>query len=394
MRMIFRLALMGIVVIGLLLASFSTVGAQLGNGVGECEDPLAGLNVRFTLRYWEQTNFCKTNVDLESILSGGPPPDGIPPIDNPVYESVEQASAWMIEESPVVVVTVNEETRAYPLAVLTWHEIVNTEIGGEAVTVTFCPLCNSAIVFDRTVEGDTLDFGVSGNLRNSDLIMYDRQTESWWQQFTGEAIVGEYTDTMLEMLPSQIIGFGAFAAEFPEAEVLSKETGARRQYGQNPYAGYDSVETPFLFDGELDERLRATERVLAGYIGGEAIAYPYPTLQAEQVINDTVGEREVVALWQPGVKSALDSREIDASRDVGTAAVYSRELEDGTILTFSPTDDGGIVDDETGSTWNAFGRATSGELEGTRLRQMIAAPHLWFAWNAFAPEAELYGFDS
>jgi hypothetical protein len=387
-----RMIIIGLLVATVGVGAFFVAGAQNGNGVGDCEDPLAGLNIRFNLSYWPNTDFCQTSIDLESVLSGGPPPDGIPPIDNPDYESVADAAEWMIDESPVVAVTVNDETRAYPLAVLTWHEIVNTEIGGDPVTVTFCPLCNSAIVFDRNVDGDILDFGVSGNLRNSDLIMYDRQTDSWWQQFTGEGIVGSYNGAMLEMLPSQIVGFGQFAAEFPDAEVLSRNTGVGRDYGVNPYSGYDGIENPFLFDGELDRRLPATSRVLAGIVGGEAVAYPFAALNEEVVINDTVGEREIVALWQPGVKSALDDREIDASRDVGTAAIYTRELEDGTVLTFSISDDGGsITDDQTGSTWNPFGRATAGELEGTELRQIVAGTHFWFAWAAFSPESEVYG---
>jgi hypothetical protein len=388
------LIIVGVVAVTVSVGAFLSVGAQNNDDNHlECEDPLAGLNIRFNRSFWQDTNFCKSSIDLETVLSGGPPPDGIPPIDNPNYESMDGASEWLVEESPVVAVTVNGETRGYPLAVLTWHEIVNTEIGGEPVTVTFCPLCNSAIVFFRTIDGEVLDFGVSGNLRNSDLIMYDRQTDSWWQQFTGEGIVGDYTGTNLEMIPSQIVGFSQFQEEFPDAEVLSRDTGTSRRYGVNPYAGYDGVENPFLFDGELDRRLPATSRVLAGYVAGEAIAYPFGPLQDEIAINDTVNERDIVAFWQPGVRSALDQSQIDQSRDVGTAAIYSRELEDGTILTFSATEDGLITDDQTGSIWNPFGRAIEGELTDTQLRQIVAGTHFWFAWAAFEPESIVYGFE-
>ncbi|MEO0563631.1 MAG: DUF3179 domain-containing (seleno)protein, partial [Chloroflexota bacterium] len=245
----------------------------------------------------------------------------------------------------------------------------------------------------RDVDGEILDFGVSGNLRFSDMIMYDRQTQSWWQQFTGEGLVGDYNGSTLDILPSQVIGFGQFAAEFPEADVISRTTGASRDYGRNPYAGYDSGR-PFLFNGALDNRLPATSRVLGGIIGGEAIAYPIEILQDEVAINDTVGEREIVAVWQAGTVSALDNSRIDNSRDVGTAAVYSRVLEDETVLTFEVNPDGdGFIDAETGSTWNVFGRATGGEFEGTQLRQIVASMHFWFAWNAFQPESELYGIE-
>jgi len=367
--------------------------AQTGNGVGDCADPFDGEQVSFNVNFWDETDFCQHSVPYGEIISGGPPPDGIPPIDDPQYESVDSAAEWLVAESPVVSVVIDDTARAYPLAIMTYHEIVNTEQADMPVSVTFCPLCNSALVFDRNVDGDVLDFGVSGNLRNSDLIMFDRQTESWWQQFTGEGIVGQYTGTNLDVLPSQIIGFGQFAEEFPDAEVLSRDTGASRNYGTNPYAGYDGTENPFLFRGEIDRRLPATSRVLAGFVGGEAIAYPFGALQDEVVVNDTAGERDILAVWQPGTFSALDQRQIDQSQDIGTAALYSRELEDGTVLTFV-AEEGTIVDEQTGSEWNAFGRATAGELEGTQLRQFVAGSHFWFAWAAFQPESQVYGLEN
>ncbi|MEM6282396.1 MAG: DUF3179 domain-containing protein [Chloroflexota bacterium] len=388
------LAVLALGVVAGLFGTGNDVLAQRGNGVGDCDDPFGDANIQFNVGFWDLTDFCQTNIDYNDVLSGGPPPDGIPPIDDPIYESIDAASNWLNDESPVIAVEVNGEARAYPLAVLTWHEIVNTDLGGEPISVTFCPLCNSAIVFDRNVDGDILDFGVSGNLRNSDLIMFDRQTESWWQQFTGEGIVGVYTDTQLEILPSQVVGFAQFVAQFPESEVLSRETGHSRSYGANPYTGYDSTERPFLFRGDVDPRLQATSRVLAGFVGGQSVAYPFGTLNEEIVINDVVDEREVVALWQPGSVSALDQRSIDNSRDVGTAGLYSRVLEDGTVLTFSANDDGQIVDDQTGSVWSPFGTAVEGELEGERLRQVVAGAHFWFAWAAFQPESIVYGMES
>lgn len=360
----------------------------------DCDDPFAGVEVRFPLRFWPNTDFCQSNVDFNEILSGGPPPDGIPPIDNPVYESIESAAEWLAAQSPVAVVTVNDETRAYPLAILTWHEIVNTELGGQPITVTFCPLCNSTIVFDRNYAGVVLDFGVSGNLRNSDLIMYDRQTYSWWQQFTGTGIVGDYTDAQLTMLPSQVVSFEQFRQSFPNGEVLSRQTGATRDYGRNPYVGYDGLATPFLFIGDIDNRLPAMAYVLAGLIGGDAMAYPVTTLKEATLINDTVDDVPVLALWQAGAVSALDSERIDNSNEIGTAALYRRTLDDDTVLTFSVTDEGVIVDDQTGSIWNVFGLAESGALEGTQLRQVVAGVHFWFAWSAFRPDSPVYGLDA
>ncbi len=351
-----------------------------------CDNPPSGMERLSTV--WNLTDFCTYEEGvLGEIISGGVPRDGIPPIDNPQFESIEVASTWLSDQSPVVAVEVEGIARAYPLAILTRHEIVNDVIGETAVAATFCPLCNSAIVFDRTVNGEVYRFGVSGMLRNSDLVMWDDQTQSWWQQFTGISIVGQHTGDQLEILPSRVVGFSTFVSQYPEGEVLS---GSGRSYGSNPYVGYDSNPDPFLFRGELDDRLFPTSRVLAGVIDGVPIAYPFEVLAQRAVVNDTVGERDVVALWQPGSTSALDQRDIDSSRDVGMAALYRRELDDQ-VLTFFIDDDGVVRDEETGSAWNVFGTAVEGELEGLQLRQEIAAPHFWFAWAAFQPETLIYG---
>jgi hypothetical protein len=355
-----------------------------------CENPFEGETLRFNTSYWDQTDFCQHSVPYSEIRSGGPPPDGIPPLDDPQFETVEAAGAWLQPQSPVIALELEGEAKAYPLAILIWHEIANDIVGGVPVAVTYCPLCNSAIVFDRRVGDETLTFGVSGNLRNSDLIMWDRQTQSWWQQFTGEGIVGVYTGTQLSFLPSQIVGFGTFAEQYPDGQVLSRETGFSRSYGTNPYAGYDSAETPFLFEGEIDPRLPAMERVLAGRIGGEAVAYPFSLLQEQGVINDAIGDMPVVAFWQGGVTSALDAGAINDSRDVGTAALFSR-IVDGRALTFTLDEAGVLRDSETGSAWNTFGESIDGELAGARLELQLAAPHLWFAWAAFRPDTRVYG---
>jgi hypothetical protein len=289
-----------------------------------------------------------------------------------------------------VVLRLDGEVRAYPLAILIWHEIVNDVVGETPVAVTFCPLCNSSIAFDRRIDGETLYFGTTGNLRNSDLIMWDDKTQSWWQQFTGEGIVGAYTGNLLTMLPSQVVGFGQFREQYPDGRVLSRDTGASRSYGSNPYTFYDSTEQPFLFSGELDTRLPATARVLAGVVAGEPIAYPFDVLQIEIAINDTLGGEDIVAFWQGGVASALDTNQIDDGRDIGTAALFSRVV-DGQTLTFTADESGLIRDDQTGSVWNAFGTATEGELKGSQLQQLVGAPHFWFAWAAFQPETAVYG---
>ena len=276
------------------------------------------------------------------------------------------------------------EARAYPLQILTWHEIVNDVVADRPVLITFCPLCNTAIAFDRTVGGETLEFGVSGFLRKSDLVMFDRKTESWWQQVTGEAIVGELTGTRLEFLPSSIVSWADFKASFPEGRVLSRETGFRREYGRNPYVGYDDIDSsPFLFSDETDSRLAPKERVVTVELGGEVRAYPFRHLEANPVVSDSVGGTDIVIFFKPGTASALDGGTIADSRDVGATAVFESTI-DGQALTFRADD--GFVDNETGSRWDIFGRATAGALSGKTLAPVISGNHFWFAWAAFKPE--------
>jgi hypothetical protein len=377
---------LGVTAVMLTLTLQPSLNAQTDS---DCGDPFNGEQVRFDTGYWPQTDFCQHTVPYNEIISGGPPPDGIPPIDNPTFESIADAQAWLQPQSPVIAFELDGEARAYPLSILTRHEIVNDVFGDTPVAVTFCPLCNSAVVFDRRIDGETLRLGVSGNLRNSDLIMWDDKTQSWWQQFTGEGIVGEYAGAQLELLPSLVVSFDAFAQQYADGVVLSP---ASRGYGTNPYVGYDSNASPFLFTGELDDRLFAVERVLGVFSGSEAVAYPFPVLETEGVINDTVNEQPVVAFWQPGAVSALDQRDIDASRDVGMAALYSRELN-GETLTFVLDDTDLIRDEQTNTVWNVFGTGQEGELAGEQLQQRLAFPHFWFAWAAFRPETRIYGVE-
>ena len=316
------------------------------------------------------------------------PRDNIPSIDAPKFVAPSEA-AWLKEVEPVVSLDIDGDARAYPLQILTWHEIVNDTVGGVPVSVTFCPLCNSAIAFDRRLDGEVLEFGVSGNLRNSDLIMYDRQTHSWWQQFTGEGIVGEYAGRTLEYIPASIVSFADFNQAHPDGKVLSRDTGFARQYGRNPYAGYDTYDgNPFMFTGDLDGRLLPVERVIAVSMDGVDVAFPLSVLQEERVINYEVGERQIAVFHKFGTASALDASAIAESRDVGAAGVFDAVL-DGQTLTFGAEDDR-IVDDQTGSAWDIFGNATDGPLAGKNLSPIVHGNHFWFAWAVFKPDTILY----
>ena len=345
------------------------------------------------VRFWRnigwKTNFDISLVSFDEILSGGVPRDGIPPIDNPRFVDFTEANAWVEEREPVIALAVNGEARAYPLQILTFHEIVNDVVGGIPVAVTFCPLCNSSVVFDRTVLGETLRFGVSGNLRNSDLIMWDDKSETWWQQLTGEAIVGDLVGIELDFLASQLISYLEFKESFPTGLVLSRDTGHVRDYGRNPYVGYDSIdESPFLFSGPLDGRLRSTARVVAVQNDAESVAYPFDALAKVRVVNDRVGGDPIVVLWTPDTASALRESRIGSAGAVGSGVAFGREV-DGRELTFQLRD-GEFQDVETESTWSISGRATAGPLAGTRLPDLVHANHFWFAWAAFRPDTRIW----
>ncbi|MBI4268088.1 MAG: DUF3179 domain-containing protein, partial [Chloroflexi bacterium] len=335
-----------------------------------------------------KTDFSKHNVPYSEIISGGVGKDGIPPIYAPKFESVHMADTWLTDSDPVAFLQIGEQAHAYPLRILIWHEIVNDQFADVPLVVTYCPLCNTAVVFDARLPGKAYTFGVSGLLRNSDLIMWDHETESLWQQGTGEAIVGGLTGQMLTFLPSSIVAWRDFKTSFPGGEVLSQNTGYSRGYGINPYVGYDSSSSPFLFTGKLDPRLAALERVIGITIEGKSVAYPFSVLAKLGVVDDKVGGKQIVVFYSPGTVSPLDKPDIETSREVGSAAVFYAVLK-GKTLTFE-WNEGRIVDRETSSTWNIFGKATEGPLKGQKLEPVVHGTHFWFAWAAFNSDTIIY----
>jgi Protein of unknown function (DUF3179) len=336
-----------------------------------------------------RTDTTKALVPLDEIISGGPPPDGIPAIDRPAFVAPAAADGWLGAKEPVIALELGGDARAYPLQILMWHEIVNDTVGGRVVTVTFCPLCNSALVFDRVVDGTTLDFGTSGKLYRSDLVMYDRQTHSLWAQMEGRAIVGAKAGARLGIVPATTIAYEDWKAAHPTGKVLSRETGHQRPYGANPYTGYDGPTVrPFLFAGPPDPRRPPKERVVGVTLGREARAYPWALLEQRGVVQDRIGDEPVVIFYRPGTLSALDASQIAQSRAVGATAVF-RPVVEGRTLTFEVAGEG-FRDRETGSRWNLLGRAVQGPLAGKRLPAIPHVDAFWFAWAAFNPAASLH----
>ena len=267
---------------------------------------------------WPTTDFTAALVPFGEIFSGGPPKDGIPSIDAPAFAKVAAVRADLDGEAPVMTVAIDGDARAYPLRVLMWHEIVNDTVGGTPVAVTYCPLCNSAIVFERRVGGEVTTFGTTGKLRHSDLVMYDRATESWWQQFEGRAIVGARAGDELDRVPARLESLERFAARHPDGRVLIPREPGARAYGRNPYVGYDTAPRPFLFRGDYDGPGRALMRVVT--VDGVEQAWSLALLRE----RGEIAHGDLLLRWEPGRRSALDTARISAGRDVGNVTVVRR----------------------------------------------------------------------
>ena len=288
-----------------------TVGAAFAQPQGQAPS--------FWASEWPDTDFTRSTIrDWASIQSGGPPKDGIPALDDPAMVAVADMRA-LNDREPVMA----WQGRAYPIRYLMWHEIVNDTADGVPVAVTFCPLCNTGMVFDRRADDRVLAFGVSGKLRHSDMIMYDRQTQSWWQQATGSAIVGVLSGTKLVQLPALMQGWGAFRAANPNGMVMAEPDWPRR-YGTNPYVGYDSAARPFLYAGEDPPHGIAP---LARVVRVGDRAWPLERLRAE----GRIAEAGVVLEWSTGQVSALDTGDLASGAEVGNVTVTGA---DGALVVF------------------------------------------------------------
>ena len=292
---------------------------------------LALADPSFWRSEWPRTDFSKNSVETwAEILSGGPPKDGIPALDSPQFKRVASERGIKPREPVITVEIDGAEPRAYPLRYLTWHEIVNDSVGGIPIAVTFCPLCNSGITFDRRVKGRVLSFGVSGKLRNSDMVMFDRETESWWQQAVGQGIVGDMNGVSLTMLPTWMESWAEFKARNPKGLVMA-EPAYNRDYGRNPYQGYDTSKRPFLYSGENPPHgISPVARVVR--VGDKA----WPMTRLAEL--ETVFEAGVTLSWVAGQASALDTSRIARGRDVGSVRVrddQGRDLAHDVMFAFA-----------------------------------------------------------
>jgi hypothetical protein len=312
----------------------------------------------------------KAIVPLDQIVSRGPPRDGIPSIDSPKFVSAEDAG---LQDSDLVLgLNINGDIRAYPLNILVWHEIVNDEVGGTPVAVTYCPLCFTNQVFHRTIDNQTVEFGTSGKLYNSNLVMYDRTSESLWSQALSQAIVGEHAGKKLERIPFDVAFWREWKALYPESKVLSQDTGFGRPYGVDPYGNYYTDPNILFPVSHRDDRLGPKEIVVGLENEGSYRAYPIQQIEDNHLINDEIGDRKIVLMsFYPFM-----------------ARPYDRSV-DGLVLDFE-YDGGKVIDTQTSSIWNFEGEAIEGEMKGKQLVRLPFDEGFWFEWVAFHPETSLH----
>lgn len=359
------------------------------------DDPKAALtsDVRDATEPWD-TDWSRRTVDPGEFLVGIPavdPRDRIPPIDTPRFEPIEAAD-WLDDREPGALVQFNDEVRFYPLSILTRHEIVNDRYGDIPVAVTFCPLCNTALTFDRRVDGEALRFGVSGLLRKSDLVMWDDATTTLWQQITGEAVVGELAGTQLDIISTAIVSYGDAKESFPDALSLATDTGFGINYGANPYEAYSSSNQPFLFDDDPDPRFPALSRVVGVSVDGVDKAYPFELISEKGAVNDVLGDTPIAVLWGGETADALDSSTVADGQAIGSGIAFDRTVG-GQTLTLSTSGEDLFTDAETSSTWNLLGQAVDGPLAGEQMDTVSHRNEFWFAWASFFPDGDVYTQD-
>lgn len=340
---------------------------------------------------WEKTDTSQRIVPLsefEVVLPRG----AFPSIDYPEFITKAEGMKLFFKHEPVIAIEIKGNAKAYPLNMLTMHEISNDTLSGIPILPTYCPLCNASIVYDRRFQDQVLTFEVSGMLRNSDMVMADRQSESWWQQLSGEALMGKYAGKELKVIPSQVISLEDFFERYPKGKVLSPKTKESDRYGKNPYVGYDSKDgKPYerFFDPDkIDHRLPPMERLIDLKVDDQIKVYPFSEIAKAGVINDHFEGENVVIFYKKGTVSVLDQKEISNSKNIGSATLFSSKYK-GEVLKFEKKGKF-FYDNKTNSKWDITGRCIEGELKGEQLRSMIHSNHFAFAFLTFYPDAIIY----
>ncbi len=368
-----RKIIASVIVIGTALAALA-VSFQSESTPETIANPIEPVAIDFESTEFTmmETNGIKHLIPLDKIKGVVPQMDGIPSIDNPVFADI-QGSYFMSDSDTVIGLEINGEAKAYPLFILVWHEIVNDNVGGTPVAVTYCPLCYTNQVFERVIDGQEVEFGTSGKLYNSNLLMYDRFTESYWSQALGIAVKGELSGYKLNLVPFDVITWGDWKTLHPDTMVLTTDTGHIRSYATDPYGNY-YTEPRILFPVEhSDDRMHPKEIILGFNQDGIYKAYKQNDIESNTIINDSIDKIPVTLF-------SLFSQ---------NSRAFERTL-DGQVLDFVYVDNK-IIDTQTNSEWNYDGLSISGEYEGKQLERMSIEPGFWFEWVAFHPETLVYG---
>lgn len=347
------------------------------------------------------TDTTKTNIDL-SELSIVLPRGSFVVLNYPNFVGKEEGLTKFFRKEPVISVEIKDQAKAYPLNMLSVHEIANDTLAGVPILSTYCPLCNSGIVYHRRLnykgKQHLLDFEVSGMLRKSDMVMADRETETLWQQLEGKAIVGELAGAELDIIPSLIISVEEYFNRYPDGKILSKDTGiegTEEYYGKNFYENYDNPDGKpydrFFSADQIDSRLPAMERIVDIRSAGEFKVYTFSVIAEKGVLNDEFNSKHVVLFYQPGTVSVLDEKEISESKDIGMVTVFNSKLDDK-IFTFRK-ENGIILDNETSSKWDITGLCFEGKLNGKQLQIEPHGNHFAFAWLAIHPDTKIYSVE-
>ncbi|MDQ3869337.1 MAG: DUF3179 domain-containing protein [Thermoproteota archaeon] len=329
----------------------------------------------------------KSIVPPDQIVSVGPPPDGIPSIDNPKFIAVQEVSKFLKDSE--LGLNINDDIRAYPLQILVWHEIVNDNIGAVPVAVTYCPLCFTNQVFNRTIDerGVVVEFGTSGKLYNSNLVMYDRTSKTLWSQALAEGIVGKYAGTKLQRVPFDVAYWKEWKQLYPDSKVLSRDTGSNRPYGADPYGDYYTNSDVLFPVSNKDSRLDLKEIVVGFENKGQFKAYKQQDIENKKVINDQVNGKPIALFSSyPFMVRAYDPL-VEDGGEGGQQKIV--------LLKFDyNTKDKSFIDKQTGSLWNFEGKAISGQMRGKQLTRLPFDEGFWFEWIAFHPKSALYSVDS
>jgi hypothetical protein len=376
-----RIALAAISIVSIILSVFIVTNATIipvsfTSGISTISNGRSEADINSAA----PTQDKRSIVPLDQIVGGGPPPDGIPSIDNPKFISVQEAEEFLEDSDLIVSLNINGDIRAYPLQILVWHEIINDIVGKTPVAVTYCPLCFTNQVFNRTMnDGQILEFGTSGKLYNSNLVMYDRTTKSLWSQAMSQAIVGELAGVKLERIPFDVAYWRDWKQLYSDSKVLSRDTGSNRPYGVDPYGDYYTSKEVLFPVSKHDDRLGLKEIIIGFENGGQYKAYRLQDVERKKVINDQVNTKPIT----------LFSLEPFMTR------AYNPIVEGHTLLQFEyNAKNNTFIDKQTRSQWSFDGKSIDGQMKEKQLIRLPYDQGFWFEWIAFHPTTELYSVSS